>query len=1238
MNVQILHNGTDITTYVTNYTREQNICTGIGLFDVQIASNCTRTFNPGDTVVLYEAGVKKGTYYCSITAKEETGYFYTLNCQDASKRLSDYFIAKSYLINYPSTSKYWISKFLTEAQVSYTYDVVGSGGLLSNNTSLGMQPCYEQIVQLLQMSGWYMYFDADNTAHIGFLNKEIDDIAEDLERNDILSIKVMKHDQMLRNRAVVWGSGDPITGAWAFANLQTITKWNYGPKDLRAVVVSNSNIPNVATAYTMAKKILNEFARISVEKELEVHGARDVNLGDFVYVNSNVYHGAGLVTSIGSTLSPEGLITNMILDERCPRLFGYFDFGDYVYVSTWGGGVWRKHLQYDATWYNYSTGLVELNVSDLYKNNNLLSCVTELGNAYYSKDFIGSWYQIPGTTDLESVVASGVDGVEYAMYSGVKNRAVVQDWSSNRIRLAADNRPDLNTQDFSVRPNVSTGLYNSFDELGFGGSVRSWVLDYAPGGSMNTFPISVAGEYNLSVYSIANDGSNDFVSVSGPSEITGTQVVDGVQVGGYAECQQLDPTSSRPNYSQFVSSSGWAAEKGYRITTNISLHAEAVATYDEKDFKALVYGYNNNARIAEFTVVSGMVTGLTSHTVALTYQEIFAICRLSSHVYRYLIGYDHTVYMVTVDFTAGSYTTNLTYELPQTVGSYSMQWYTGTRIYPRGPYTNSLGVTNIYLAKEHQNSLPRCSNMYYMVGTGNTGTTPEGCIIMAAKFNLEAGNYDIQTVFEQSGITNLNGSIESYMVLGIDITQNAEALLSRHGDYGPMFKFVLSTDEAEPCPVLGHNGVFRYLSSTATLKIAFGHGFGIATIFGETENADGRDIHYAGTAHHHCTAIGGKTRNTYYSELSMHIFGLDGSAGHAIYSAYPYSFKPYTTLEEASLEYEWRMDTGYYNAGSGIIYQNGAYKLRNHITGEMTTFSFPDWFEPWLVCVHQDEYTNGYYFYGKETNTTYKYEGLMEMDTSGNAVKWNPFAYLSRINPFNSLRDYCYLNGNFVVFERHSHADFQQVHNERWFATEVLYIVHDEIKPTRTGGGLILRRDDTQFAVVYSGGPAKLEISQSYPIVVLASGASSSFILDSFVTTPSGMYNAISLPFVPGGIPQDARYSNFTNSMTSEDFNKKLLVTISGTIKMSDITILAPPLTYTDYHTVASGSADQLEVTNFKLPDQYVFVSSPSVPPNFWQKNPTVSGTSIFSGLAFVDYSSGLPSAHITKIRTDDKI
>ena len=96
-------------THIVTYDRDQNICTGIGLFRVELTLDIYPIPDLYDPVVLYEDDVKKGTYYIhSIDRSSET---FILSCQDASLKLATYFIAESYFVDYASTSDYWIKKF-----------------------------------------------------------------------------------------------------------------------------------------------------------------------------------------------------------------------------------------------------------------------------------------------------------------------------------------------------------------------------------------------------------------------------------------------------------------------------------------------------------------------------------------------------------------------------------------------------------------------------------------------------------------------------------------------------------------------------------------------------------------------------------------------------------------------------------------------------------------------------------------------------------------------------------------------------------------------------------------------------------------------------------------------------------------------------------------------------------------------------------------------------------------------
>ena len=134
MNIIVKHNGLDITSSVISYNIEKKICSGVGSLEIEIVSG--GSYNPWDIIEIWEDSNKKGKFFVSKILDDVVGTT-VLSCLDNVKRLQDYYITESYLIDYPSTCRYWIEKFLDEAGAPYTFTVDGYGSLISNNTSLG---------------------------------------------------------------------------------------------------------------------------------------------------------------------------------------------------------------------------------------------------------------------------------------------------------------------------------------------------------------------------------------------------------------------------------------------------------------------------------------------------------------------------------------------------------------------------------------------------------------------------------------------------------------------------------------------------------------------------------------------------------------------------------------------------------------------------------------------------------------------------------------------------------------------------------------------------------------------------------------------------------------------------------------------------------------------------------------------------------------------------------------------
>lgn len=529
MDILVRHNGVNITDEVLSYEREHKICTGVGTLTIDIERTTGRTFDPWDNIDIHENGDFKVRYFISDIIDSVPEGKVTLECQDESKRLVDFFIPESYIIETPSYTRTWIETFLDMAGVSYQFNTSSPGNLLSNHTQLGLTSAYEQILLLLQLSGWYMYFDGDGKAVIGSLETDLSGNSNSVDRSDILSINRASDDKMLRNRALVLGAFDPFTLSYAAADIVVHTRWNYDRNDVRSMVVANSNIPNAGSAYGIANMLIKEFARITIVKRLELHGARDFNLGEVCRVDSTVWRGKGLITTFGVRMSKDGLITDLTLDERCPRLFGFFDFGDYVYVGTYGDGVWRKHLKFDPTWYDFSDGLTNLEVTDLHINNGIFGSVGSNGDMHYANTEEGPWHPLT-LTDLlsseEDIVASG-EAINYIPFSGISARATIVDKLTNNVKFGVDTASGINNGDYFLDSTkwvgealTLSGIFESFSGVAFSGPIRGWIVEYdaftgqlVGGVGSGIYPISLSGEYNFSVIDLENDGYNDYVSV-----------------------------------------------------------------------------------------------------------------------------------------------------------------------------------------------------------------------------------------------------------------------------------------------------------------------------------------------------------------------------------------------------------------------------------------------------------------------------------------------------------------------------------------------------------------------------------------------------------------------------------------------------------------------------------------------------------------------------------------------------
>ena len=464
MSFNLYRNGSEITSNVLSYSRNQELCSGVGSLEFTTHIDDPTIYTTWDLIEPYEDGILKGKFYISTIDKTVIPGRISISCQDSSKRITDYFVSQMYDVTEGSYTKTYIELILSLAGVSYTFNVSGSGNQMPEQ-KIGLDNAFSIITTLLQQSGWYLLFNSTGVAIIGDIDRS-ESIVESFDEEDILNVSVNESDSKLRNRAVVYG------GRGVNAERSRITPWNYGSGDYRSVVIANGYIRNQSDANDLAATLLSEFDTIEIVKEIEVTGFRDVSVGDSISVESRIFSGDAKVTSLSSRLDSKGHTTVLILDQRCQRLFGYYSVyyegsSNYVYVGTWGSGVWRKRLT-SSIWQEYNDGLTNLYISDLFVKNGILVAVADNGYAYKRRTSWTAWNRIfhENFTDDSGNTYAEADVIAIACSMNSLNNLVIgysytggnQSWTyTSNVDGSGITKEFITIEDASVLPGSPSG-------------------------------------------------------------------------------------------------------------------------------------------------------------------------------------------------------------------------------------------------------------------------------------------------------------------------------------------------------------------------------------------------------------------------------------------------------------------------------------------------------------------------------------------------------------------------------------------------------------------------------------------------------------------------------------------------------------------------------------------------------------------------------------------------------------
>lgn len=1187
MDVKIYHEGIEITSHVISYDREHLICTGVGQLSITIERTIGRTFNPWDSIDIYENGDFKVSYYVSGTSDSIPDGTIVLQCQDMSKRLIDYFIPDQYTVEEPSYTRYWIEKFLDEAGIDYSFLTGSQGNLLSNFTTLGLSSAYDQIITLLQLSGWFMYFDGTGTAVIGTLDKDLAQKAGSFDSTDIIEIDVVSHDKMLRNRAVVWGAFDPLRQKNVYADVSTRTKWNYDSKDKRAVVISNSNIPNASSAYAMANQLVKEFSKITVEKHITLTGARDLNLGDIVNINTRAYRGSGMITTFGVSMSATGLTTKIILDERCPRLFGFYNFGDYVYVSTYGSGIWRKHIQYLPDWYDFSSGLTNLNIVDLHINNGVFGSVGASGEMFYANSETGPW----GSVNIESLdsSSSGIlpssQDIEYKTYSGIFGKAIIVDKTINTIKYAASTNSGITFGDYFLdSQTIISGYYISCS-----GNIddRSWIVECNPftgqpvgGLGSGIYPVHYSGNYDITILDIENDGSYDYVSVFTSNGSPGFPSDLGQKTSSLNLHDFDNRTGGTPLYSGEVVDVVPSMDENYVAFFNNELDGASEVVYKSSNKFVLrkvikTYNVETNGYVLS-------TSSLTSPSLSPD-ANICGITKVSDGLYKAIL-----------------YT-----EIPSLKDRtfYYALWSTSTNTLTPRITLNTVSFRNIMVGERYGTTPGKVINGYYYYYRVIM-SSPQFVDRVATNFT---GPLEIDNKIEVSLVSvNLSTSL---ITVSSDIVFDFDPgfiydIGEPGTDYGTYTTFFYGSVVKPPLPLITQKNNLPEFILPITLQHydtteKYSYFIVVSYLSPKTiEAQNGLDPNFIN--------VSSQSPNDY---TNMQLT----ESNYVIFIGNP-------TQDRSYIYY----NGSYSVAGSGIVITGNYYPMFGgnsnkyiQIDGSSYTWRNPLNFSYAGAINLPSGYTGEPYSNigvgGCQIYWSVSYSGtsyILTTDSDGDELFKKRYS--------TTITDMGIICGNFFVNIDRTGFDFN--------ARRITY--YDNSYPHKY---MVLQRDGSNYNLVQTDNyPIRLDISNFAPLLTVTSGENSfvsSYINDQSVSQTSNIYST-NLRQV-----DDYRYALLETALNDDP-------TISGVINtaiyVSNSGIYGRELeTYSgdfqQIYVVPSGYGYRVETSNYGVAGQYVFVvsSGDAGYQAFYQKDPT--------DFLFVEYS-GLPDVRATRIRLDDRL
>lgn len=463
MDAQVLLNAVDISSNVISINRNHNYCSNSQEFTIILPITFATTINPSDSIVIYEEGVKVLTGLVGSVKKEAPTATLTIEGRDIYKRALDFFVYDVQTTDVNQRVEYWIENLLNLCGLTASYPEA-PGPFVLPDQEIGLDTVANIINYLAQYAGWYC--KVDGNGDISFEKIERSAATERIRSGiDILSIERNASYDKTRNKVLVFGGVDESFGQFHQIFAREYINLDFLPVD-QTVVFANPYIGTQESAEDFAEKLLDEFSRETLTKNVEIIGNPNIRVGEFINVTSDIFTGTALVSVLQSDFSEEGYIMRLILDDLCPRLAAAIDrLQTDIYAGTWGAGVYYYSFASEV-WASMNTGLTNLYVNDLAVDDGYFITATPSG--IYTRVGANNWEkqtlsingypQYGGKLLYPAVYADATNDCVYALvtfsgaqytshyswlYSGIYNPLTeLFTWSGQPITFSGDVHTD----------------------------------------------------------------------------------------------------------------------------------------------------------------------------------------------------------------------------------------------------------------------------------------------------------------------------------------------------------------------------------------------------------------------------------------------------------------------------------------------------------------------------------------------------------------------------------------------------------------------------------------------------------------------------------------------------------------------------------------------------------------------------------------------------------------------------